>query len=241
MYSPGLCVVKPRLLWQRIWNEIIFCVACFPSSCFPGPPLLVICRWLVHQWGAPPTHTHTTAGAAPVVPFSRIALTWLPTCCKDPPPKNFLLAASISMETSRNHGNYLTGAKRFQNRCTRPLSLPLFSLSLQLSLLAPFFSCSVETMLLSQSTCTSVYTYMCVCPCVFAIQYTVNFECNTAVLPVCVLLRLHAWIWALMGLAVWLCEPIVFNTHMWASVHVASSARALSAGAKHDYGRVPNA
>lgn len=44
--------------------------------------------------------------------------------------KFILLAASISMETSRNHGNHLNWAKRFQNCCTRLLIFPPLNLFL---------------------------------------------------------------------------------------------------------------
>lgn len=117
-------------------------------------------RSVLHVSNPPLLPTPTVPTPPPFSPFSPTLLS--PSCqpAVEILLEFILLAASISMETSRCHGNYFNRAKRVQKCCTRPLTR-LF-LFLVLFLPSPFsplhyylFSCVYST--------SDECVFMCVC------------------------------------------------------------------------------
>lgn len=98
-----LCEAMVTMTTRPAWNSLTaihFSLrSMFPSPCLPQilpgcPPMHVtvalekLAKWPLCSRSSPFFHPHSAA--SPVVPFTHIVPTFLPTCCKDPPQIHFI-------------------------------------------------------------------------------------------------------------------------------------------------------
>lgn len=115
-----------------------------------------------------------------------------------------LLAASISMETFQNHGNYLNRARHVQNCCIRPLALPLFSFCLMLPSLDPLSPLWNGQVICRSQPAWRINCMYCLCDKVGScIDWASMFDpfphtcgCPCCILCLCTLCRNHDMIMA---------------------------------------------
>lgn len=130
MYLPAIVTMTTHPVWSSL-GFACRCVASFPPSPFSPQTLPVTPRRCFARLVAA-LEKQVSSSFASFSPLALFVSSHSPGSLSpshQPPPmmllKFILLAGSISMETSRNHGNYLNEAKRFQNSPHSTFFLPL--------------------------------------------------------------------------------------------------------------------